>query len=418
MNFQSVLIRLWHLKFFILASAVLCAIVAMLATMSMANRYFASATIQLDTRFENATDRYSVGRRQIDTFVRSQAAIIKDISVTGRVVDQLGWTNSYSLAQEYNQSGAQTGVDFRTWLGNSVADRIVLTFEDDSPTFTVGYIGLSREEASTMVDLVRQAYIDFTVERARGDAAKNQRWFDDQLAALRRQMSVLEKRNSDFGLANDVILDANGISQTEMELRGAPYAVIAENQFPTQPAQSIPHPLDGELEEIDAEIARLSTTMGPNHPRLKTLQAERSEMASIIARTTPETVQAPVTPTGPTQQDIEAKYLAKAEVIQTAKRYADELAALEAQFARFSQRRQAFALDSASLRPTASSEGAVVPLGEVYYPRKTFAVAGAAGFGALLASLLGLLFSFTQHRVKSNEDLRHLEMPVLGLASA
>ena len=209
----------------------------------LANRYFASATIQLDTRFENSSDKYAIGSRQIDTFVQTQAAVIKDISVTGRVVDSLGWTNSYSLAQEYNQSGVQSGSDFRTWLGNQVADRIVLSFEEGSPSFTVGYVGLSPEEANTMVDLIRQTYVDFTVERARDEASQNEGWMNDRLAALRQQMSILEKRNSDFGLENDVLLDVNGISQAEIELRGAPYGVIAESQLATprvEPCSSPP----------------------------------------------------------------------------------------------------------------------------------------------------------------------------------
>ena len=136
----------------------------------------------------------------------------------------------------------------------------------------------------------------------------------------------------------------------------------------------------------------------------------------MAVQTMPAPAQAPIVPPGTNQRRVESEYFSKAEAIQTAKRYADELAALEAQFAQFSQRRQAYALDKESLRPTASSSGPVVPLDEIYYPRRDFAVAGAAGFGALLASLLGLLFSFTQFRVKSNDDLSQLDMPVLGLS--
>lgn len=417
MNPGSVIARIWGLKYFIILSAGICAVAASLVVSYLPNRYLASATIQLDTRFETQADVYAVQSKRIDPFVKTQAATIKDIRVTGRVVDQLGWEQSYAMAQEYNRVGSATGEDFRTWLGNRVADRILLNFEEGSPSFTMSYVGLSPEEAMTMATVIRDAFINYSATGSRSQAEENVEWIDTRLAALRSEMQKIEKRNSDFGLENDIILDGNGISQFEARLAQTSSAPILPIDQKVATVSTTNSPTNRQLAEIDAEISRLSATLGPNHPRLQNLRATRDELAKTVAQAS-SAAAAPAPQPEVSREArlsrLEQEYFQKAEAIQTAKRYAADLAALEQQFAELSQRKQAFALDSTTLRPTASSGGPVVPLGEVYYPRRTFAIAGAAGFGALLAIFLGLFFSLLKFRVRSNDELRELGMPVLG----
>ena len=417
MSIKSLLMRIWSFRYFIIASAVICAAAASIVVAYLQNRYLATATIQLDTRVESQAEEYAVGSKRIDAFVRTQAETIKDIRVTGRVVDRMGWTQSFGLAQEFNRTGRQTGEDFRTWLGGRVADRILLSFEEGSPSFRVSYVGLSPNEATTMAGVIRDAFVEYSATGSRSAASSNVAWIDQRLSSLRSEMAVLEKRNSEFGRQNDIILDQNNLSQAERSLAQVSSAPLLPIDQRSSVSAELPSPAKKQLAQLDSEIASLSTTLGPNHPRLRALQATRAELERAISQTV-STAQAvnrtSEVPREIRQAEAEATYLAKAEAIQTAKQYAAELAALEQQFAELSQRKQAFALDSATLRPTARSDGPVVPLGEVYYPRRTFAILGAAGFGALLAAFLGLFLSFLRLRVKSSDDLHELGIPVLG----
>jgi len=405
--------RIWSLKFFILSSGILCLLGAFATIQSMPNRYIASAPIKLETQFEANAQQYAVDSQQIDAFVRSQAEIVKDPVVTGRVVDQLRWTESYQLAQDFRQSNAGPKTDFRTWLGNMVADRIVLGFTEGSPSFTLSYVGLSPEEARTMVTVLRDAYIENSLSTGRSLAEDQEIRLDRQLDILRERLQRVEERNSEFGRRNDVVLNADGISVTELQLRNAAAATLPNHRLNSAAPENT-NVFQKELDEIDSKIARLSLTLGPNHPRLLTLKTERAEFADNV----PEQSAPPVVRNQPSIQEIqrqrEAEYLAKADAIATAKRYDAELKSLETRFAALSKQRQNYALDSVIQRPTASSGGAVTSEGDVYYPRATFAIIGAGVFGALLGLLLGLLGSLLQLRVQSDRDLQGLGFKVFG----
>lgn len=404
---------IWRLRIFISASALFGATAAAIVVERIPERYLATATIVLETRLEANADQYDVSVKQIDNYVKSQAAMIQDPRVTGLVVDQLGWTESYELAQEFQRSGAGSGRDFRSWLGDLIADRLVLNYTEGSPSFDVGYVGFSPVEAQTMVGLVRDAYIENSRRQRRSEADENAQRLDGEINALRSRMEALERRNAEFSRKNDVILQSDGTSLTEMQLRNAASAVLPPlAQLPRIEGDTVT-PQNRQLAELDGEIARLSTTLGPNHPRLQDLRSQRAELASTIVA--PRPVATPASKSlEQIQREREAEYLSKADAIATAQRYDAELKALEARFAALTDRREAFSLDGATQRPGASSGGAVKPYGGVYYPRAQFAILGAAGFGAVFALLIGLLFALLQVRVRSTEDLRKLDLPVLG----
>ena len=413
MTWLQILARIWSLRYFIVISSAICAAAATVVVWTIPERYLATATIQLETQFQANAEQYAVTNKQVDNFVKSQAAVIKDPRVTGMVAERLGWTNSYALAQQFNNSPAAGNRDFRTWLGDIIADGIILNFTEGSPSFTVGYVGLSPVEAQTMVGYIRDAYIENSRYEGRRNAGQNEATLDREIGELRERMTALEDRNTAFGKANDVILNADGISLTEMRMNSAVSALV----LPERPKVEIPAgsaAYDRQLSEINGEIARLSQSLGPNHPQLKTLRIQRDELAEAASKiVSPQPIDR-----GPSQDEIrrqrESEYLAKAGAIETAKRYHAELELLEARFAALTLQRENYALDSVSQRPSASSGGAVSASNDVYYPRANFAIPAAAGFGALLALLTGLLFSILQIRVRSADDLKGLGLKVLG----
>ena len=412
MSFDSLLYQLWRLRYFIILSAALCAGASAIFVKIIPKRYIATAGVTINTNVENNADRYSVSRKFLDPFVTTQAAIIKDIRVTGAVVDQLRWTESFALAQEYQSFGRKSGLDFRAWLGTRIADSTLLTFEENSPTFTVGYVGSSPEEAKGMVELLRRAYVDYSVKGVREEAERNQAWIETRLESLRKQISTIEKRNSEYGRDNDVVIGPNGLSLTEMRLRDAQFVPVNEQKSPVEAAQ--PTALATELADLDTEIANLAVTLGPNHPRLQALRAKRSQFAAEAndIASAPAVTPRPINEN--TERNAESEYLAKANAIQTAKQFRDELSALETQFEQLSARKQALILDSTTSRPTAVSDGPVQATGQVFYPRREFAIVGAGIFGALLAAVLGVFIITKTGRVGVSTDLAHLDIPYLG----
>lgn len=415
MTWGQIIARLWALRYFAIASGIFCAIVAAITVSVIPERYLATARIDLETKFETNAEQYEVNKKQVDVFVRSQAAMAQDVRVTGRVVDALRWTESYRLAREYQNSSQAGYLDFRSWLSEMLADRIILQFEEGSPSFTIGYVGLSPSEAQTMVSLLRDAYIENSLASERDYAAKNQQRLENRLETLRAKIVRLEKRNEDFGRQNDILLSPQGLAVTELQLRAAAAAPFYANSQNTVVNQSPPGPLDKDIEELDAQIARASVTLGPNHPNLKDLVARRADLSKMA-----DNLRASSIPMSqPTNEQTELRlreneYLEKADAIATAKRYDSELEALEARFTLLTEQLRNYALDSTTQRAGASAAGAAIAHGDVYYPRAAFAIAGSGVFGTFFAFTIGILLGLLQVRVLSKEDLEDLGLAVFG----
>ena len=110
----QILTRLWQSKGFIAFSGAICGASALGISLLLPDQYLATAAVQLEDVVYSDVQSYSVSTKQIDTYVRTQAEMARDFRVTGRVVDRLGWTGNYQLAQRYNEIGAASGLDFRS----------------------------------------------------------------------------------------------------------------------------------------------------------------------------------------------------------------------------------------------------------------------------------------------------------------
>ncbi|QZD95081.1 hypothetical protein [Qipengyuania gelatinilytica] len=413
MSIRQILTRIWRFKVLIVISAIICGGSAYAIASFLPNQYLGKAGVQFNNVVYATAGSYSISNKQIDTYVQTEAELARDFRVTGRVVDRLGWTGSYQLAQRYNEVGAQTGLDFRSWLARGVRDSISLQFEEGSPTFQIGYAGFTPQEARYMAGLIRDEFLAYRRDRSRLEAEENAGRIDERIAELRSRMERVEERNAEFARANDIVINEDGEAMSEIRLRLAAASSEPAHQGSTVVAD-VPRAQQNQLREVESELARLSVDLGPNHPRIRELTEQRDELRSAAA----SAASIPQMPTGPSNAAImqirSQEVMAKAGAIAQAKRYHDELDVLRDQFAELTEMRENFDLDSQSLQADAISTGEATSRDGVYFPNRRLAVAVGAGFGALLAALLGLFLSLLQLKATSTRDLDLLGVDVLG----
>ena len=412
MNTAQIIARLWRAKAFIAASGVTCGASALGISYMFPDQYFATAGVQLDNIVQSDVQSYHVSSKQIDQYVKTQGEMARDFRVTGRVVDRLGWTNNFQLAQQYNREGAASGLDFRSWLARGIRAGVQLNFQEGSPSFQIGYSGFSPREARMMAGLVRDEFLSYSLEKRRQEAEANAEWVDGQIADLSEQMRQLEERNARFSREANLVITPEGLSMAEVRLRNA--ARAQEIILPSRSGSSVANPAVRELAQVEAELASLSQSLGPNHPDIVSLRNRQQELRSAAAT--------PVTPSRPSARPDNARvlqmrrqeYEAKADDIAVAKRYFDELEALREQFETLTLRREGFDLDAGTMRGGAVAVGEPVLQSGVYFPNRPLAVGVATGFGLLFSALLALFLSLLQLRIATPRDLELLDVERFG----
>lgn len=406
MSLGQLLGRIWRLRWFIVASSVICGLTAAGASRLLPKRYAGVAEVSMDAAINSADKSYTVSAKQMDSYVKSEAALAKDYRVTGRVVDALNWTSSNEFAEQYRKS--KSSLDFRSWLALRISANTSIEFREGDGGFLIIYSGYDPQEARVMAGLVRQAFIDYLLEARRTQAQSRFGWVQDRMAELERRIRELERESSDFGRSKGVTLTPEGVSLAEMRLRSAAAAVPRGPS--THVIAAVPNPARSELIQTEGEIASLSKNLGPNHPQMQDLRKRRDALARMVAAA--ERAQTTARPSSDTLSIDRARteYFAQMGNIAQAKRYFAELQTLRNEYQNLQKSAANQQFDTTTIQAGAKALTEPTASGKVYYPNVGFSIPAAFGFGAALAILTGLLWSLLNLRVHSTKDLQDLDL--------
>lgn len=321
-------------KWWLILLVTLVAGAALLMTLSMVSpRYESSARILVrdgDTTFTRATG--SGGQQQStarfdEQAVRSEAEIIQSNNLILEVIDALDLTSleEFKGDSEYNE------VRTRILEFAGQADRIgpprETTAEDDdrnkalrvfkkkltvyavekSRVIVIDFWSHNPELAQTIVSELSQRYIVKKRNAKIRDSESATVWLDPKIAELEKDVRSTEAAVADFRASSDILRSDNNnallatqqLSQVSTELsrlkaeRSSAQAKVASIRAALQNGSSldvIPEvmesPLIQRLRErevsLRARISDLSTTLLPNHPRMKALNSQLSDFEGQI----------------------------------------------------------------------------------------------------------------------------------------
>jgi uncharacterized protein involved in exopolysaccharide biosynthesis len=350
-------------------------------------------------------------------FVPTQTELIRDYRVTGRVVDRMGMLKSSALQAQYDAS-AKGGTDFRRWIANQISDNIQATNLQGSNVVVISYAAGDPETAANMANAVRDAYVEETVGSRRGDAAQTANFFERQLGDVRGQLTAAEERKVAFERANNIVLLADDSDADSARLQAVagsappPATVVGGGGGGGGGAAE-----SAQLAAIDAKIAAASATLGPNHPVLQDLRAQRAAASSAASRAR-SGGGGGVKIIGGGGGDIagaRARVLAQRDKVEEAKRLQSDVSVLRDQYTKMAAR-------AADLRQqAASNESGITLLDSAVQPRQPdppaplVIVAGALVSGLALGILLSLGFELLYRRVRGIDDLTGLDVPIIGV---
>lgn len=390
---------------------------ALVAILIIPPRYQAVSRVMLNTLKPDPVTGEVISSSLTRTYITTQTELIKDYVVAGKAVDQLNWAASPELNAQYESSN-RNGMDIRRWLAQRIIAGTNAKVVGGTNILEISYGGSTPNEAKAMADALRNAYIDSTLDSRREEATRTANWYQVQAQKELALLNAADAAKTAFERENDIVMSADNIDLETSRLRALATQVPAAA---APMAGVMAAPSSAQLAQLDAAIAQAGQNLGPNHPQMMQLRAQRAAVAQQVSQ---EMAAARAAASGgqsatTLQREVASqasKVLAKRDQIERLNQLQSDVNLRRDQYNKSMSR-------IAELRQEAGiADTGLLPLGEAVTPRspsfpnKPLILGGALGFGFGMGILLSLLLELFGRRVRSAEDLRtSLDVPLLGI---
>ncbi|MGH6987283.1 MAG: hypothetical protein ACRED9_10660 [Caulobacteraceae bacterium] len=409
----------WARRLVIVIAMASCLAGGVVVGLALPPRWVGTSQVLLDVLKPDPVTNQVLGE-EAGLYVATQMALIKDYAVAGRVADQLGWLSDPTLIAQYDKRPKSDTRDFRRWIADRVSKgTTVKPMGNAEDILDIEYTATNPHDAKFVADAIRQAYMDASLDFRRQSAAANADWYAGQEQKAQQALAQATQSVTDYEKANDIVLEPNKLDVETARLQalsGASSVGSAPVMMPQVSAAS------GELAQVDAQIAEDSRVLGPNHPEILKLRAER---AALARQATQERAAAGAA-AGATMANIgalnRAVNAAKSKVISQSDKL-EHLQQLEQTvevdsdlLTKTSSRAAEYRLDAGSVDAGVTPlAGAVMPSAPEF-PNWPLIIFGAAALGAAIGVMLALLVELFARKVRGIEDLQGgLDVPLLAV---
>lgn len=412
------LVQIWRMlrarRVVILALLVIGGLLGAIISQVRPDRYTARTRMVMKAAEPDPVTGEAVPVRNLQAYAQTMAELVHDDNVAAMAAEKLGWQNDETLRAAYKQDPT---TPFPIWLGRFVSANTEGQMLANSNIFEISFSASDPQTARLGANAIRSAFIERTAATRREEAQRNAQWFVRQSEELKRRLADAEQRKAQFERANNVVLQDDNQDTESAKLKAlagtAPPVASAVTTAPVAAA-----PSSGQLAAVDAQIASLQQTLGPNHPQMIALQRQRAALASAVGREQAAARPGGTQQAGPSLQSmIDAqtrKVLASRGLVGQAQMLAGEVAVLRDQLTKTRQKAADFQLEAQA------TETRIEPLGEAVTPFAPdspgtwlFILVGLAA-GGFLGLALGLGLELLYRRVRGEEDLRIEGVPLLG----
>jgi uncharacterized protein involved in exopolysaccharide biosynthesis len=286
--------------------------------------YESSAGILVETR-DNAFSGPATGTATsgggaaitIDSAISSEIELIKSRDTLISVIDEI---NLRSVPEFNGTSASPIGMLLQligrrpevrsideTVLTN-LNDRLTVIRERDSAIISIAVRSTDNELAARIANAIAEAHVKRRADLAIQDTAEASQWLEAEIVKLRERVSDAEKAVADFRIEHDLLAGANNTSLVDQQLSTMATQITAATERRTT-AQSRAalirglidqgQPIDGLADvqnsvviqqlsqskaDLQRQIAERSSTLLPNHPTMRALNAQLGEIEQQIAR--------------------------------------------------------------------------------------------------------------------------------------
>src|SRR6185312_4230926 len=170
--------------------------------------------------------------------------------------------------------------DFRRWLAAQVAESIS-TAITSSTVLEITFKAANPVEAKVGAETLRESFMAASLATKQRDAAKLASWYNQQAEGLRKLADEAETRKAAYEKETGIVMQSN---DTDMD-SGRLAALAGQLAIPSQTtAVTASSSARLQLAQIDAQIAQVAKNLGPNHPEMQNLRAQRALVAQVVSQ--------------------------------------------------------------------------------------------------------------------------------------
>jgi len=421
MSFLQFFRILWARRFIIVGSTLACFGIALLIAKLLPARYEADSRVMLDVVKPDPVTGQVIATQFARAYTKTQTELIRDYRVTGAVVDALNWTSSPQLVAEYNARPSGDTRDLRRWLAAKITEGVSAKLIEGSNILEITFSTTSPETARVVADAVRAAYIDQSLAFKREGAMKTAAWYDGQVLKVRGELAQADARKTAFERTNRIVLQEDQSDTESARLRALSSAVAAP-VTPAAAAAAAPiGPSATLLGQVDAQIATLATTLGPNHPQLVALRQQRTAVAAAAARERAASRPAAIAASGPSLAGQVAaqtgRVIAQRDKVENLRRLAADVTVLRDQYTKTAARAADLRQEAESNETGLTLLGSAVAPEDPVFPNMPLIIIGSLALGLGLGVLASLGLELASRRVRGVEDLAVAGVPVIIVLS-
>jgi polysaccharide biosynthesis transport protein len=408
MNILQFLRIFWARRYVTLAAVAATFLGALVVVMLVQPRYEATSRVLLNmlVRPDPVTGE-ALNARGAGPFIDAQTELIKDYSVTGRVVDQSGWLTDPSQIRAYANRPPSDRRDFRRWLAQKVADNTVVKVMGSGTILEITYKGPTSQIAATGAEVLRQAYLDQSLAQRRQEAAKNAAFYSKQADAARALADTAEAAKAAYEKSTGIIMQGRDTDLDSDRLASLSGQATAPQM--AMPAAQSSAAL--QLAEIDAQLSESSKRLGPNHPDIIALKAKREAVGRVAAQEAAAqrammSGQAGAAAISRALQEQKTRVIAEREKVEKLRQLQAEADLRREQYRTASAKAGQYTVESSVTDTGLDPIGVVVTPTKAAFPNKPLMLGGSLGLGLALGLALSLLLELLNRRVRSVDDLR------------
>jgi polysaccharide biosynthesis transport protein len=414
MSIIQVLRILWARAYLIVICTVCTTVGGAAVVLLVQPRYEASSRIMFSLlKPDPVRGEDSFNFNNLGPFVDTQKELLKDYRVTGPVVDRLGWLSDPDRIAAYQARPPSDTRDFRRWLAQQVADRTRANLVSGT-VFEITFTSPAAEEAKLGAEALRQSFMEYTLASRRQDATRNAQWYLGQAELARKRAEEAQLAKAAFERANGIVMQGDQAG-SQQDIDSARLAALV-NQAASAPTAAMSAPVTVssssslQLAQIDAALAQNAEKLGPNHPQMQQLRAQRALVAKVVAE---EQAAAKAGPSNAAMigaisrelQQQKNRVISQRDKIERLRQLQSEVDLRREQYKRTAERAAELNLEAGVADPGMTSMGVVVTPTQPAFPNRPLIMLGSILLGGGLGLVLAVLVELLNRRVRGVEDL-------------
>jgi len=411
-----------------------------LLSLILPKQYTGAVTLVVDSK---TPDPINGGSSQVTPgYMATQVDIITSERVGRRVVRMLGFEKVPELVEAWKRDADGKG-SVEGYYAAKLGKKLEVKPSKESNVIEIGFLAENPKTAAAVANAFAQAYLETSVEIQTEPAKQYADYFGARIkeiqAKMEKEQAALSSYQKEKGIVSvDERLDSensrlNELS-TQLILSGAQKSEARSRQHQaTGSLESNPDVMNNPniqnlratVTAAEGKLQQTSNELGQNHPQIKQQQAEleslkarlTTEMANVAASLRTNTLAS-------TQKEAEIRAALEAQKkrVLELKNQRDEVSVMQAELAStqldYNNLRQRLSQSSLQSQNQQSSVTILTPAFEpevASKPRVMLNIVLSIVLGSMLGVGAAMLMEILDRRIRSDEDLAEIGIPLLGV---